>query len=69
MKSLVTQLVKIRGEMWRTSAFLLMGFYTGAHAGDQAEPSSYLTRRGRKKQTVVQSSVNNAVVSPGVVAT
>lgn len=69
MESYVPQLVQIRGEMWRTFALLQMGFYTGAHANDQAEPSSYLTQRGRKKQTVVQSSVNDVVISPRAVAT
>lgn len=55
--------------MWRTSALLLMGFYTGAHANDQAEPSLYLTQRGTKKQIVVQSTVNNALISPCAVTT
>lgn len=46
-----------------------MGFHTVAHANDQAEPSSYLTRRRRKKQIVAQSTVNNAVISPRAVDT
>lgn len=64
MESWVSQLVKTHGEMWRTSALLLMGFYSTRWCRWLTWACiSFSAREGNKwEQTAIQPCVNNAVI-------